>query len=337
MNDRVLIIAEAGVNYNGDISLAKKMVKAAAESGADYVKFQTGVPKLDVSVFAEKAAYQKVNTGDAQGSESQLEMCSKLMLPFEVYPELVKCCEEYHIQVLSSPIDPQSAVFLHELGMHLWKIPSGEITHFPMLKVIASYGEPVIMSTGMATMEEIETSLNYLRENGAGSVTLLHCNSEYPTPYPDANLRAMNTMKEHFGLEVGYSDHTLGIEVPIAAAALGARIIEKHFTLDRNMEGPDQISSIEPDELKQLVISIRHVEAALGTGIKQPTASERKNINIVRKSIVAEGPIKKGEVFTEHNLACKRPGGGISPMEWDNVIGKTAIRDYQPDEMIELE
>ena len=337
MNDKVLIIAEAGVNYNGDISLAKKMVKAAAESGADYVKFQTGVPKLDVSVFAEKAAYQKVNTGDAQGSESQLEMCSKLMLPFEVYPELVKCCEEYHIQFLSSPFDPQSAVFLHELGMHLWKIPSGEITHFPMLKVIASYGEPVIMSTGMATIEEIETSLNYLRENGAGSITLLHCNSEYPTPYPDANLRAMNTMKEHFGLEVGYSDHTLGIEVPIAAAALGARIIEKHFTLDRNMEGPDQISSIEPDELKQLVISIRHVEAALGTGIKQPTASERKNINIVRKSIVAEGPIKKGEVFTEHNLACKRPGGGISPMEWDNVIGKTAIRDYQPDEMIELE
>ena len=336
MEDKVLIIAEAGVNYNGDVGLAKKMVKAAAAAGADYVKFQTGVPKLDVSVFAEKAAYQKKNTGDAQGSESQLEMCSKLMLPFEVYPELVKCCEENHIQFLSSPFDPTCAIFLHELGMHLWKIPSGEITHFPMLKVIASYGEPVIMSTGMATMEEIETSLNYLRDNGAGPVTLLHCNSEYPTPYPDANLRAMNTMKEHFGLDVGYSDHTLGIEVPIAAAALGARIIEKHFTLDRNMEGPDQISSIEPDELKQLVISIRHVEAALGSGIKQPTPSERKNINIVRKSIVAEGPIKKGELFTEKNLACKRPGGGISPMEWENVIGKSAVRDFQPDEMIVL-
>ena len=336
MSDQVIIIAEAGVNYNGDIGLAKKMVKAAAEAGADYVKFQTGVPKLDVSVFAEKAAYQKVNTRDTQGSESQLEMCSKLMLPFEVYPELVDCCKEHHIQFLSSPFDPTCARFLHELGMHLWKIPSGEITHFPMLKVIASYGEPVIMSTGMATMQEIETSLNYLKENGAGPVILLHCNSEYPTPYPDTNLRAMDTMKEYFGLEVGYSDHTLGIEVPIAAVARGARIIEKHFTLDRTMEGPDQISSLEPDELKQMIVSIRHVEAALGSGIKQPTASEIKNINIVRKSIVAEVFIRKGEIFTEKNLACKRPGGGISPMEWENVLGKTAVRDFQPDEMIEL-
>ena len=337
MNDKVVIIAEAGVNYNGDIILAKEMVKAAAASGADFVKFQTGVPKFDVSVFAEKAAYQKVNTGDEQGQESQLEMCSKLMLPFDVYPELIECCKENQISFLSSPFDPQSARFLHELGMHLWKIPSGEITHFPMLKVIASYGEPVIMSTGMATIEEIRVSLNYLKENGAGPVTLLHCNSEYPTPYPDANLRAMQTLRDHFGLEVGYSDHTLGIEVPVAAAALGAKIIEKHFTLDKNMEGPDQISSIEPDELKQMVSYIRHIEAALGTGIKEPTASERKNINVVRKSIVAEGAIKKGEVFTENNLACKRPGGGISPMEWDNVLGKTAIKDFLPDEMIVLE
>ena len=337
MNDKVVIIAEAGVNYNGDIILAKEMVKAAAASGADFGKFQTGVPKFDVSVFAEKAAYQKVNTGDEQGHESQLEMCSKLMLPFDVYPELVDCCKENQISFLSSPFDPQSARFLHELGMHLWKIPSGEITHFPMLKVIASYGEPVIMSTGMATIEEIRVSLNYLKENGAGPVTLLHCNSEYPTPYPDANLRAMQTLRDQFGLEVGYSDHTLGIEVPVAAVALGAKIIEKHFTLDKNMEGPDQISSIEPDELKQMVSYIRHVEAALGTGIKEPTASERKNINVVRKSIVAEGAIKKGEVFTENNLACKRPGGGISPMEWDNVLGKTAIKDFLPDEMIILE
>ena len=336
MKNKIIIIAEAGVNYNGDIGIAKKMVKAAAAAGADYVKFQTGIPKRDVSVFAEKAAYQKINTGDEKGSESQLEMCSKLMLPFEVYPELIRCCEEHNIRFLSSPFDPQSAIFLHEMGMHLWKIPSGEITHFPMLKVIASYGEPVIMSTGMATLEEIETSLRYLKGNGAGPVTLLHCNSEYPTPYPDANLLAMHTMKEHFGLEVGYSDHTLGIEVPVAAAALGARIIEKHFTLDKNMEGPDQISSIEPDELKQMVEYIRHVEAALGSGVKEPTASERKNINVVRKSIVAEGFIRKGEVFTDNNLACKRPGGGISPMEWDNVLGKTAIRDFQPDEMIEL-
>jgi N,N'-diacetyllegionaminate synthase len=312
------------------------MVKAAAASGADYVKFQTGVPKFDVSVFAEKAEYQKHNTDDDAGSESQLEMCSKLMLPFEVYPELIECCRENNIAFLSSPFDPPCARFLHEMGMHIWKIPSGEITHFPMLKVIASYGEPIIMSTGMATLEEIETTLAYLRQNGAGEITLLHCNSEYPTPYPDANIRAMFDLKKHFGLEVGYSDHTLGIEVPIAAAALGATVIEKHFTLDRTMEGPDQISSIEPDELKQLVDSIRHVEAALGSGMKVPTESERKNINVVRKSIVAARAIRKGEVYTEENLACKRPGGGISPMEWDNVLGLTAVRDFAPDEMIEL-
>ena len=333
---KITIIAEAGVNYNGDIKIAKEMVKAAAASGADYVKFQTGVPRLDVSVFAKKAEYQKENTGDRTGAESQLEMCSKLMLPFEVYPELIACCEENHIRFLSSPFDPACARFLHEMGMHIWKIPSGEITHFPMLKIIASYGEPIIMSTGMATMEEIETTLNYLRKNGAGEIMLLHCNSEYPTPYPDANIRAMQALRDKFGLEVGYSDHTLGIEVPIAAAALGAAVIEKHFTLDRNMEGPDQPSSIEPDELKQLVSSIRHVEEALGTGIKAPTASERKNINIVRKSIVANCPIQKGDIFSEDNLACKRPGGGISPMEWDEVLGKTAKRDFAPDEMIEV-
>ena len=258
------------------------------------------------------------------------------MLPFEVYPELIECCRENSIAFLSSPFDPPCARFLHEMGMHIWKIPSGEITHFPMLKVIASYGEPIIMSTGMATLEEIETTLAYLRQNGAGEITLLHCNSEYPTPYPDANIRAMFDLKKHFGLEVGYSDHTLGIEVPIAAAALGATVIEKHFTLDRTMEGPDQISSIEPDELKQLVDSIRHVEAALGSGMKVPTESERKNINVVRKSIVAARAIRKGEVYTEENLACKRPGGGISPMEWDNVLGLTAVRDFAPDEMIEL-
>ncbi len=332
---KVTIIAEAGVNYNGDIEIAKKMVKAAAASGADFVKFQTGVPKLDVSVFAEKTEYQKENTGDSAGKESQLEMCSKLMLPFEVYPELVSCCEENHIRFLSSPFDPTCAAFLHELGMHIWKIPSGEITHFPMLKLIASYGEPIIMSTGMATMDEIETTLNYLRENGAGEITLLHCNSEYPTPYPDANIRAMFDLKKRFGLEVGYSDHTLGIEVPIAAAALGATVIEKHFTLDRTMEGPDQVSSIEPDELKKLVTSIRHVEAALGTGIKVPTESERKNIHMVRKSIVANCVIRKGELLSENNLACKRPEGGISPMEWDRIIGTAAKRDYAPDEMIE--
>lgn len=336
MSRHITVIAEAGVNYNGDIKIAKEMVKAAAASGADYVKFQTGVPKFDVSVFAEKAEYQKANTNDVSGAESQLEMCSKLMLPFEVYPELIACCEENHIKFLSSPFDPPCAAFLHEMGMHLWKIPSGEITHFPMLKLIASYGEPIIMSTGMATVEEIENTLNYLKANGAGEIMLLHCNSEYPTPYPDANILAMNDLRDRFGLEVGYSDHTLGIEIPIAAAALGATVIEKHFTLDRHMEGPDQISSIEPDELKTLVDSIRHVEAALGSGIKKPTESERKNINIVRKSIVANGTIKKGDILTEQNLICKRPGGGISPMEWDSVLGKLAVRDFSPDEMIEF-
>ena len=336
MSRHITVIAEAGVNYNGDIKIAKEMVKAAAASGADYVKFQTGVPKFDVSVFAEKAEYQKANTNDVSGAESQLEMCSKLMLPFEVYPELIACCEENHIKFLSSPFDPPCAAFLHEMGMHLWKIPSGEITHFPMLKLIASYGEPIIMSTGMATVEEIENTLNYLKANGAGEIMLLHCNSEYPTPYPDANILAMNDLRDRFGLEVGYSDHTLGIEIPIAAAALGATVIEKHFTLDRHMEGPDQISSIEPDELKTLVDSIRHVEAALGSGIKKPTESERKNINIVRKSIVANGAIKKGDILTEENLICKRPGGGISPMEWDSVLGKLAVRDFSPDEMIEF-
>lgn len=336
MNKKVTVIAEAGVNYNGDITIAKEMVKAAAASGADFVKFQTGVPKFDVSVFAEKAEYQKANTNDSGGAESQLEMCSKLMLPFDVYPELIRCCEENNIRFLSSPFDPPCAEFLHEMGMHLWKIPSGEITHFPMLKIIASYGEPIIMSTGMATVDEISTTLDYLRANGAGPITLLHCNSEYPTPYPDANIRAMDALRERFGLEVGYSDHTLGIEVPLAAVALGACVIEKHFTLDRHMEGPDQISSIEPDELKTLVTSIRHIEAALGTGIKEPTASERKNINIVRKSIVANRAITRGEVLTAENLACKRPGGGISPMEWENVLGMKAIRDFAPDEMIEI-
>lgn len=336
MSRHITVIAEAGVNYNGDIKIAKEMVKAAAASGADYVKFQTGVPKFDVSVFAEKAEYQKANTNDVSGAESQLEMCSKLMLPFEVYPELIACCEENHIKFLSSPFDPPCAAFLHEMGMHLWKIPSGEITHFPMLKLIASYGEPIIMSTGMATVEEIENTLNYLKANGAGEIMLLHCNSEYPTPYPDANILAMNDLRDRFGLKVGYSDHTLGIEIPIAAAALGATVIEKHFTLDRHMEGPDQISSIEPDELKTLVDSIRHVEAALGSGIKKPTESERKNINIVRKSIVANGAIKKGDILTEKNLICKRPGGGISPMEWDSVLGKLAVRDFSPDEMIEF-
>lgn len=332
---KALIIAEAGVNYNGDIELAKKMVEVAAKAGADIVKFQTGIPENVISKYAQKADYQKINTEDEAGEESQLEMARKLMLPWEVYPELISYCKEKNIQFLSTPFDIPSARFLHELGMKVWKIPSGEITNLPLLRHIAAYGEPIILSTGMSTMDEIGNALSVLKNDGAGVVTLLQCNTDYPTAYGDANIRAMSAMRERFGVEVGYSDHTMGIEVPIAAIALGASIIEKHFTLDRNMEGPDQIASIEPFELKMMVQTIRNVEKALGTGIKEPSQAEKKNIDIARKSIVAARSIKCGEVYTEDNLTCKRPGNGISPMEWDKMIGQKANRDYEEDELIQ--
>ena len=331
--DIPLIIAEAGVNYNGNIEIAKKMVRAAAEAGADVVKFQTGIPENVISKFAQKADYQKVNTGNSE--ESQLEMARKLMLPWDVYPELVLCCKENSIQFLSTPFDIPCAVFLHELGMHTWKIPSGEITNLPLLLHIAAYGEPIILSSGMSTLEEVEAALNVLRKNGAGEITLLQCNTEYPTPFEDANIRAMLTLKDKFGVSVGFSDHTMGIEAAIAAAALGASIIEKHFTLDKTMDGPDQVASIEPDELKALVQAVRNVEKALGSGEKIPSASEKKNKDIARKSIVAKRAIKCGEVFTEDNLTCKRPGNGVSPMRWFEVIGQIANRDFEEDEMID--
>ncbi|MDE7446821.1 MAG: N-acetylneuraminate synthase [Lachnospiraceae bacterium] len=330
-----LIIAEAGVNYNGDIVLAKKMVDVAADAGADIVKFQTGIPENVISKYAQKADYQKINTEDEAGEESQLEMARKLMLPWEVYPELISYCKEKGIRFLSTPFDIPSATFLHELGMKVWKIPSGEITNLPLLRHIAGYGEPIILSTGMSTMDEIEDALSILKNGGAGVITLLQCNTDYPTAYEDANIRAMSAIRERFGVEVGYSDHTMGIEVPIAAVALGASVIEKHFTLDRNMEGPDQIASIEPAELKMMVQTIRNVEKALGTGIKEPSQAEKKNIDIARKSIVAARSIKCGEVYTENNLTCKRPGNGISPMEWDEMIGQKANRDYEEDELIQ--
>ena len=333
MNKKALIIAEAGVNYNGNIEIAKKMVRAAAEAGADVVKFQTGIPENVISKFAQKADYQKVNTGNSE--ESQLEMARKLMLPWDVYPELVLCCKENSIQFLSTPFDIPCAVFLHELGMHTWKIPSGEITNLPLLLHIAAYGEPIILSSGMSTLEEVEAALNVLRKNGAGEITLLQCNTEYPTPFEDANIRAMLTLKDKFGVSVGFSDHTMGIEAAIAAAALGASIIEKHFTLDKTMDGPDQVASIEPDELKALVQAVRNVEKALGSGEKIPSASEKKNKDIARKSIVAKRAIKCGEVFTEDNLTCKRPGNGVSPMRWFEVIGQIANRDFEEDEMID--
>ena len=333
MSGKVLIIAEAGVNYNGSLDLAKEMVHAAAEAGADIVKFQTGKPKNSISVYAKKAEYQAEQTGN---DESQLEMCEKLMLPDEAYPELVRECENCGIRFLSTPFDRESVDMLASLGVRLWKIPSGEITSLPLLLHIARRHEPVILSTGMSTLEEIGEAIQVLRENGAGEITVLQCNTEYPTPYGDANLRAMKTIADTFSVNVGYSDHTAGLIVPIAATAMGATILEKHFTLSRSLPGPDQAASIEPQELKELVKAVRNTELALGSGVKQPSASERKNKNIARKSIVAARPIRAGELLTEENLTYKRPGDGISPMQWFSVLGTTAVRDFEADEQITL-
>lgn len=333
-NNRVTIIAEAGVNYNGDVELAKKMVRVAKDAGADIVKFQSGKPRLDISVYAKKAEYQKVMTG---ADESQLEMAEKLMLPDEVYPELVDCCREEGIEFLSTPFDIPCVDLLVSVGQRRWKIPSGEITSLPLLIYIARRREPVILSTGMATMNEIETAIHVLREYGTEDITVLQCNSDYPTPYEDANIRAMLTMRDAFGVKVGYSDHTNGIIVPVAATALGASVIEKHFTLDKNMPGPDQKASMDPGELKAFVKAVRDTETALGTGIKVPGASELRNKDIVRKSIVASRPILKGEILTEDNLTWKRPGDGISAMKWFEVLGTSAVKDFEYDEQIVLE
>lgn len=331
---KTLIIAEAGVNYNGDINLAKRMVDVAAEAGVDIVKFQTGKPENSISVNAKKADYQKVTTGT---DESQLEMCKKLMLPDEEYPELVDYCNKKGIEFLSTPFDCESVDFLASLGVRQWKIPSGEITHFPLLVHIAKRGEPVILSTGMSTIEEIRDAISVLAENGANDITVLQCNTEYPTPFEDANITAMNTLKKEFGCNVGYSDHTFGITAPIAAVALGATVIEKHFTLDRHMPGPDQSASLEPDELKTMVKMIRETELSLGDGEKKPSDSELKNKDIARKSIVAKKLIKAGEVFSEENITCKRPGNGISPMKWNDIIGQTAKYDFEFDEQIKVD
>ena len=330
---KVLIIAEAGVNYNGSLELAYKMVDKAKEAGADIVKFQTGVPEKVMSKYAEKADYQKKTTGEG---ESQLDMVRKLMLKFDEFIPLKKYCEEQGIKFLSTPFDLSSIEFLNELGCDLWKIPSGEITNLPYLVKVAKTGKDIILSTGMSTLNEVEDALKLLKDKGAGSITLLHCTTEYPAPYADVNLRAMQTMRDQFGLDVGYSDHTPGIEIPVAAVALGATVIEKHFTLDRNMEGPDHKASLEPDELAAMIKSIRNVELAIGTGEKVPSESEKKNIPIARKSIIAARNIKKGELLTEENLTTKRPGNGISPMRWNEVIGTCAIRDFIEDELIEL-
>lgn len=329
---KTFIIAEAGDNHNGSRELAFRLIDKAVEAGADCVKFQTFITEEIISKRAEKAEYQKAATGS---DESQYQMVKKLELSFEQFRELQKYAEERDITFISTPFDIPSVEFLDSINIPCFKIPSGEITNLPYLIKIAETGRDVIMSTGMAELNEIECAINILREHGSGDISLLHCNTEYPTPYEDVNLRAMLTLKEKFGVRVGYSDHTQGIEVPIAAVALGAEIIEKHFTLDHNMEGPDHKASLEPDELKQMVDGIRKTEKALGNGIKTASPSEKKNIQIARKSIVARRDIIKGEILTEENLAVKRPGNGISPMRWYEVIGTKAIRDFSEDEMIE--
>jgi len=332
--NKVLIIAEAGVNYNGSLELACKMVDRAKEAGADIVKFQTGIPEKVMSRFAPKAEYQKRTTGE---KDNQLIMVRKLMLKFEDFIPLKAYCEKQKIKFLSTPFDLTSVDFLDSIHCDIWKIPSGEITNLPYLIKIAKTNRPIILSTGMSFLSEVRDAIQVLRENGCSSkISLLHCTTEYPAPFSDVNLNAIKTLHQEFGLEVGYSDHTPGIEVPIAAVAMGATIIEKHFTLDRNMEGPDHKASLEPDELAAMVRAIRNVEVALGTGIKEPSQSEKKNIVIARKSIIAARNIKKGETLTEENLTVKRPGSGVSPMKWFDVIGTKAVRDFEEDELIEL-
>ena len=334
MSEKVLIIAEAGVNHNGDINLAKKLIDAAANAGVDYVKFQTFNSKKLVSKNAEKATYQKENTQNE--SESQLAMLQKLELSKEAHYELIDYCKSKSIKFLSTGFDLESIQFLNELNIDLFKVPSGEITNLPYLRIIGGLKKPVIISTGMADMKEIEDALQVVLESGTSldNVTILHCNTEYPTPMGDVNLTAMLSIKEKFNVAIGYSDHTLGIEIPIAAVALGAKVIEKHFTLDNTMEGPDHKASLNPVELKAMVDAIRNLEVALGDGVKEPSPSETKNKPIARKSLVANTDIKKGTIFTDENLTIKRPGTGISPMFWDSYIGKEATKDYQEDDLI---
>lgn len=334
MNKRTTIIAEAGVNHNGNIDLAKKLIDAAAIADVDYVKFQTFNANKLVTKNAEKADYQKENTG--KSNDSQFEMLKKLELSKEMHFELISYCKSKGVEFLSTGFDLESIEFLSELELDFFKIPSGEITNLPYLEAVAKIGKPVVISTGMADMDEIEQALNVFLTAGIkkSEITILHCNTEYPTPMKDVNLNAMKSIKEKFDVSIGYSDHTLGIEIPIAAVAMGASVIEKHFTLDNNMEGPDHKASLEPDELSSMVKSIRNIEYAMGNGIKEPSESEKKNKDIARKSIVAKKEIKKGELFSKDNLTIKRPGKGISPMKWYDVIGEKSLKDYQKDDLI---
>jgi N,N'-diacetyllegionaminate synthase len=330
---KTTVIAEAGVNHNGDMTLAKELVDVAAEAGADLVKFQTFRAETLLTQSAEKAQYQKNLTA---GSESQFGMIKKLELDRDTHELLVDHCKYKKIQFLSTAFDQSSIDFLAELDIPFYKIPSGEITNLPYLRHVARMGKPVVMSTGMATLAEVCAAMKVLLGGGVEkeNLTILHCNTEYPTSIRDVNLLAMLTIRDQLGVKVGYSDHTLGIEIPIAAVALGATVIEKHFTLSRTLPGPDHAASLEPHELKSMVAAIRNIEKALGDGEKKPSPNEAKNIPIVRRSIVAKKPIKKGEPFSEQNLTSKRPGTGISPMEWDDVIRSTAARDFEIDELI---
>ena len=333
--NKTFIIAEAGVNHNGSLDMAVQLIDAAVAAGADAVKFQTFKAEKAISVNAPKAGYQKETTGS---DESQLEMLRKLELNEAAHIQLYSYCRHEGIQFLSTPFDLGSIDLLNRLGLEIFKIPSGEITNLPYLRKLGALKKQLILSTGMADLDEIKDALDVLTESGIllESITVLHCNTEYPTPFEDVNLRAMLTIQNAFpGIAVGYSDHTNGIEVPIAAVAMGATVIEKHFTLDRNLPGPDHKASLEPYELKAMVQAIRNIEKALGAGIKKPSPSELKNKPVARKSIVASTTIEKGEIFTEKNITVKRPGIGIIPMRWDEIIGHKATKSYQRDELIE--
>ncbi len=335
--NHTIIIAEAGVNHNGSLEMAKQLVDKAVEAGVDYIKFQTFKASKLVTKSAKQAEYQQKNIG--KEGDSQYQMLKKLELSPEDHEVLIAYCKERGIKFFSTAFDFDSIEYLHSLNLGLWKVPSGEVTNYPFLKRIAAYNEKTVLSTGMCDMQDVRNAVEALYKNGLSkeNLILLHCNTEYPTPFEDVNLKAMDALKKEFGVEIGYSDHTKGIEVPIAAVALGTTVIEKHFTLDRALPGPDHKASLEPDELKAMVSAIRNIEKAVGgDGTKHVSESERKNIAIARKSIVAACDIKAGEIFTEENLTVKRPGSGISPMRWEEVLGQKAKKDFNEDELITL-
>lgn len=330
---KVFVIAEAGVNHNGSLELAIELVKSAKASDADAIKFQTFKTERVISKYANLAEYQKINTCES----NQYDMVKKLELSYEDFVVIKEYCDKIGIQFLSTPDEKESLDFLvDKLGLDIIKIGSGEVTNLPYLKQIGAKKKKTLLSTGMSNLEEVDFAIKTLEKNGSEEIVLLHCTTDYPAKIEDVNLKAMLTLKNTFNKQVGYSDHTLGDEISIAAVAMGATIIEKHFTLDNNMAGPDHIASMNPDAFKKMVQRIRNIENALGDGIKESTEAERKNIKLVRRSIVAATNIKKGEPFTERNICCKRPGDGISPLEWDSIIGKKADRDFEEDEMIEI-